>query len=249
MNDLQVLDSTSTALVVGVGASAGIGAAVARRFAREGLVVFVMGRTRDRLDDVVVEIEQAGGRARAIVGDATSPEEVANAFSACRAAGPIAAAVFNAGGNRPRALIESDPAFFEEMWRVGCFAGHLFALEAVKEMAPESSGTVIFTGASASLRGRAGFEAFASAKAGLRAVAQSTAREYASKGLHIAHVVIDGGVDGERVNTRFPDAKAQRPSDGLLSLDAVAEAYWQLHVQHRSAWTHELDLRPWCETF
>lgn len=244
-----VSGNPSTALIVGAGASAGIGAAVARRFAREGLIVFVMGRTRDRLDDVVAEIEQADGRACAIVGDATSPEDVAKAFRACLEAGPIAAAVFNAGGNRPRALIDSDPTFFEEMWRVGCFAGHLFALEAVKAMAPKNSGTVIFTGASASLRGRAGFEAFASAKAGLRAVAQSMAREYSPKGLHVAHVVIDGGVDGERVNTRFPDAKAQRPSDGLLSLDAVAEAYWQLHVQHRSAWTHELDLRPWCEAF
>jgi len=243
------LTSTSTALVVGVGAAAGIGAAVARRFSREGLTTFVMGRTRDRLDLVVAQITGEGGLAHAIVGDATSAYDMAQAFGACRAAGPIAAAIFNAGGNRPRALIDSDPDFFEEMWRVGCFAGHLFALESSKAMIPHGAGTVIFTGASASLRGKAGFEAFASAKAGLRAVAQSMARELSPGGIHVAHVVIDGGVDGERVNTRFPDAKALRPPDGLLSLDAVAETYWQLHVQHRSAWTHELDLRPYCEPF
>lgn len=208
-----------------------------------------MGRTQSRLDAVVDEIEKLDGRAVAICGDATSPDAVRQAFDTCAKVGPIEAAVFNAGGNRPRPLLETDPAFFEEMWRVGCYAGHLFALEAARTMTAQGHGTILFTGASASLRGRAGFEAFASAKAGLRAVAQTMAREFGPKGIHVAHVIIDGGIDGERVNTRFPDAKSQRPPDGLLSLDAIAEVYWQTHIQHRSAWTHELDLRPWCEAF
>lgn len=240
---------TDTAIVIGVRASEGLGAAVARRFAREGLSVFVMGRTQEKLAVVADEITASGGKAYVVVGDATLPADMARAFAAATSVGPLAAAVFNAGGNRPRPLLESDPAFFEEMWRVGCYAGHLFALEAARAMLPRGQGTVLFTGASASLRGRAGFAAFASAKAGLRALAQAMARELGPKGLHVAHLVIDGGIDGERVNTRFPNAKAERPPDGLLSLDAVADAYWQLHAQHRSAWTHELDLRPWCETF
>jgi NAD(P)-dependent dehydrogenase (short-subunit alcohol dehydrogenase family) len=237
------------ALVVGVGASAGLGAAVARRLAAEDLDVTLMGRTSARVEAIAAEIAATGGKARTAAGDATVPADMARAFETAASAGPLEVAVFNAGGNRPRPLLETDPDFFEEMWRVGCYAGHLFALEAARHMLPLERGTVLFTGASASLRGRAGYGAFASAKAGLRAVAQSMAREFGPRGLHVAHVVIDGGIDGERVNTRFPDAKAQRPPDGLLSLNAVAEAYWQLHIQHRSAWSHELDLRPWCESF
>ncbi|MBL0923980.1 MAG: SDR family NAD(P)-dependent oxidoreductase [Sphingomonadaceae bacterium] len=241
--------SGASGLVIGVGASTGLGAAVARRMALAGLHVVVAGRTRDRLDQVVGEIGDAGGKSSAVVCDATSAEDVASAVAAAESIAPMSLAVFNAGGNRPRALLESDPAFFEEMWRVGCFAGHLFTLHAAPPMLARGSGTLIFTGASASLRGRAGFEAFASAKAGLRAIAQAAAREFGPKGVHVAHVVIDGAIDGERVNTRLPHYKDEKGPDGMLSLDAIAEAYWQIHLQHRSAWTHELDLRPWAEPF
>lgn len=240
---------THSAIVMGVGALEGLGAAVARRLAREGLAVTIVGRTLERLNMVAQAIEAAGGLVHSFIADATVPEQVAAAFSATAGTGKVAVAVFNAGGNRPRPLIETDPVFFEEMWRVGCFAGHLFALEAIRHMEPNGRGSVLFTGASASLRGKAGFAAFASAKAGLRAITQTMAREYGPKGLHVVHFVIDGGIDGERVNTRFPDAKAQRPADGLLNLTSIAETYWQTHLQHRSAWSHEVDLRPYCEQF
>lgn len=236
------------AIVVGVGSSAGLGASVARRFAREGLIVGVFGRTTERLEKVRSEIEAAGGRAVVLTGDATSPQDMERAFAAMATSGPLKVAVFNAGGNRPRAFLETDPAFFEEMWRVCCFAGHLFALEAAKLMLP-GGGTILFTGASASLRGRAGFVAFAAAKAGLRAVAQSMARAFGPQGLHVAHIVIDGGIDGERIHRALPQLKAERGEDGLLGLEAIAESYWQLHVQHRSAWSHEIDLRPFREPF
>ncbi len=240
---------TQSAIVVGVGAVAGLGAAVAKRFAREGFAVTVVGRTQARLDAVVADIAKTGGVAHAFVADATDAAALAGAFDAAEARGRLSVAVFNAGGNRPRAYLESDPAFFEEMWRVGCFAGHIFLLQTIRRMLVHEAGSILITGASASLRGRAGFAGFASAKAGLRAIAQSAAREFGPKGLHIAHVVIDGAIDGERINTFLPQMKADRGEDGLLGLDAIAEAYWSLHMQHRSAWTHELDLRPFKEAF
>lgn len=237
-----------TAIVVGVGASQGLGAAVARRFAREGRIVGLVGRTSARLSLIRDEIETAGGHAVVLEGDATKAADIDDAFAVMATKGPLTAAIFNAGGNRPRPFLETDAAFFEEMWRVGCFAGHLFGLAAARTMLP-AGGTVLFTGASASLRGKAGFVGFAVAKAGLRAVAQSMAREFGPRGLHVAHIVIDGGINGDRVNQALPHLVAERGEDGLLGLDAIAETYWQLHRQHRSAWTHEVDLRPFCEPF
>ncbi len=224
----------SSALVVGVGAIRGLGSAVAHRFAREGHAVTVMGRTEAKLDAVRASIVDAGGICDLLVGDATTENDVAKAFEQACLRGRLRTAVFNAGGNNPRVYADTDPAFFESMWRVGCYAGHLFGLAASRTMLP-AGGTVIFTGASASLRGRPRFAAFAAAKAGLRAVAQTMARELGPEGLHVAHVVIDGGIDGERLDTLVPSYKAGKPVDGVLSLDAIAEAYWQLHSQHRSA--------------
>jgi NAD(P)-dependent dehydrogenase (short-subunit alcohol dehydrogenase family) len=238
-----------SAIVVGVGASRGLGAAVARRFAREGFHVAVMGRNRDKLDVAAKELKASGASVDAIVGDVTDQGSIDRAVAAAEAKAPLEVAVFNAGGNWPKPFLDSEPKFFEDMWRVNALAGLVLAQAAVRTMLPRERGTIIFTGASASLRGRANFVGFASAKAALRAVAQSAAREFGPKGIHVAHVVVDGAIDGDRINTFLPQLKEQRGPDGLLDPDAIAENYWLLHTQQRSAWTHEIDVRPWTETW
>ena len=157
--------------------------------------------------------------------------------------------VYNAGGNQKADFRELSAELFERFWRVGCFGGFLVGREAARRLVPLGRGTIIFTGASASLRGKPGYAQFAAAKAGLRMVAQSMAREYGPSGIHVAHVVIDGGIDGERLRSRRPEAVRERGEDGLLNVDAIAETYWQIHRQARSAWTHEIDLRPLKESF
>ncbi len=242
-----------TALVVGVGAEQGLGAALGRRFAAGGHHVLLAGRTRDRLERAAHAIESAGGSAEAVVADATQEDAVVRLLDRAMAPGqglePVDLVAFNAGNNRRVGLRETEAALFEEFWRVGCLAGFLVGREAARRMAPLGRGTVLFTGATGSLRGGAGFAAFAAAKAGLRMVAQSMAREFGPLGLHVAHVVIDGGIDGERLRRAFPERAAAMGEGGLLHPDAIAETYWQIHRQHRSAWTHEVDLRPFRETF
>jgi NAD(P)-dependent dehydrogenase (short-subunit alcohol dehydrogenase family) len=242
-----------TAVVVGVGAGRGLGAALCRRFAAAGHHVIANGRTAAKLDAVVQAIRASGGSAEAFAGDATVEADVARLFDRAMQPGagrePADLVVFNAGINQRidfRSLAASD---FESFWRVGCFAGFLVGREAARRLVPLGRGTVIFTGASASLRGRPGFAQFAAAKAGLRMVAQSMAREYGPLGIHVAHAVIDGGIDGERLRARFPNIVQERGAEGLLDIDAIAEAYWQLHAQPRSAWSHEIDLRPFKEAF
>ena len=239
------------AIVVGVGAEAGLGAALCRRFARGGLHVFVAGRTRVRLDSVVATIPAAGGTATAVPTDTTQEADVVALFErAAREMGrPPTIVAFNAGNNAFVDFRESTVALFEDMWRVGCLGGFLVGREAARRMLPQGRGTIFFTGASGSLRGRPGFAHFAAAKAGLRAVAQAMAREFGPQGLHVAHVVIDGGINGERLRTYIPQFVAAKGEDGLLDVDAIAESYWQVHVQHPTAWTHELDLRPFKEPF
>lgn len=238
-----------SAVVIGVGAPAGLGAALCRRFAREGLHVFPAGRSREKLAATNAEIEAAGGRATPVVADATLAGDVARLFDAVEERGGAPAlAVYNAGNNRLKPLLEMDDAFFEDVWRLCCFGGFVFGREAARRMLP-GGGTLLFTGATASVRARPPFTAFASAKAALRALAHGMAREFGAQGLHVGHVVIDGLIDGDQLNRRFPQLKEQKGEDGMLSLDAIADAYWALHVQHRSAWTLELDLRPFKEAF
>ncbi|HVT34840.1 MAG TPA: SDR family NAD(P)-dependent oxidoreductase [Nevskiaceae bacterium] len=243
------MSDNRTAVVIGVGALRGLGAAVARRFAREGFVAVVAGRTQAQLDAVAQAIRDAGGQAHALVADAASEEQVTQLLERAEAIAPIGVAVYNAGGNSPRASLDTGGEFFEKMWRVGTYGGLNFAREAVRRMLPRAQGTLLFTGASASLRGRPDFVAFAAAKAGLRAVSQSFAREFGPKGIHVAHVVIDGAIDGERIHSIVPQLAKMKGEAGLLDLEAIAEAYWQLHRQHRTAWTQELDLRPYKEPF
>lgn len=240
----------NAAIVIGVGPEAGLGARLCARFAKEGLHVLAAGRTAARVEAVAAKIRAGGGRATGVACDATREQDVLRLFEAADALAPggLELVAFNAGNNRVSDFVTMEASFFEEVWRVSCFAGFLAGREAARRMAPAGKGTVIFTGASASLRGRPPFGAFAAAKAGLRALAQAMAREFGPKGVHVAHVVIDGGIAGERI-ARFADFVAQKGEDGLLDLDALAEAWWWLHRQHRTAWTFELDLRPFKEPF
>jgi NAD(P)-dependent dehydrogenase (short-subunit alcohol dehydrogenase family) len=245
--------SKRTAVVIGVGAQIGLGAALCRRFASEGLHLLIAGRTPSNLEQVVTSIVAAGGSAEAVPTDATNETDVVKLFDRAMAPGDGREAaelvVYNAGGNQKVDFRELSAELFERFWRVGCFGGFLVGREAARRLVPLGRGTVIFTGASASLRGRPGYAQFAAAKAGLRMVAQSMAREYGPSGIHVAHVVIDGGIDGERVRSRRPETIRERGEDGLLNIEAIAEAYWQIHRQARSAWTHEIDLRPFKEPF
>jgi NAD(P)-dependent dehydrogenase (short-subunit alcohol dehydrogenase family) len=242
-----------TAVVVGVGADEGLGAALCRRFAAAGHLVLVAGRSADKIEAVARGIVAGGGRAEAIATDTTSERDVLRLFDRAMAAGgeaePASLVVYNAGNNQKIDFRELGAETFEAFWRVGCFGGFLVGREAARRLAPLGRGTILFTGASASLRGKPGFAHFAAAKAGLRALAQSMAREFGPQGLHVAHVVIDGGIRGERLLRRYPGLVEQRGEDGLLGIEAIAEAYWQLHGQHRSAWTQEIDLRPYKEAF
>jgi NAD(P)-dependent dehydrogenase (short-subunit alcohol dehydrogenase family) len=239
-----------TAIVVGVGARQGLGGALCRRFAREGLHAVAVGRTAEKLERVVEEIRSAGGAASAAVADATREEDVAAVFDAAEGQGGVPeVVVYNAGNNQFRSLLEMDGPFFEGVWRLCCFGGFLVGREAARRMVPAGGGTLIFTGATASLRARPPFTAFASAKAAERALAHGMAREFGPQGLHVGHVIIDGVIDGDQVNQRFPQFKERLGENGMLSVDAIADAFWTLHGQHPSAWTLELDLRPFKESF
>jgi len=240
--------SERSAVVVGVGAWQGLGAAVARRFAHEGFRITILGRSTEKLGATLKQLREGGVAAEAVVGDVTDEALVRRVVAqADAAAAPLEAAIFNAGGNWPKAFLEMDAAFLEGMWRVNALAGFFFAKAALEAMLPRQRGVLIFTGASASLRGRARFGGFAQAKAALRTLAQSAAREFGPQGIHVAHVVVDGAIDGDRINQFLPGLKAERGPDGLLGPDAIAENFWQLYRQPRSAWTHEIDVRPWVE--
>ncbi len=238
-----------TALIVGAGASEGLGAAAARRFAREGLHVVVAGRTAEKVERVAEEIRSSGGSAEAVTGDAAIESDAIRFVETAERKGPLALVLQNSGSNRQDSFLDLAAADFEAIWREHCLAGFLTGRESARRMVPRGRGTILFTGASGSLRGKAYFAAFAAAKAGLRAVSQSMAREFGPRGIHVAHVIIDGGISGYRLKSRVPELEKQRGPDGLLSIDAIAETYWQLHLQHRSAWTLEQDLRPWSESF
>ena len=241
--------STPSAIIVGVGAEQGLGAALCRLLGNKGYHVVIAGRTPAKIDKVAETIKASGGSAEAVETDATDEAAVVRLFEHAFAPRDGIAApdfiVFNAGITRPIGFRDLTAAQFEEFWRICCFGGFLVGREAARHLTPLGRGTVIFTGASASLRGKAGYAQFAAAKAGLRMISQSMAREFGPLGLHVAHTIIDGGIDGERLRSRRPDMDAS----GLLNIDAIAESYWHIHRQHPSAWTQELDLRPYKENF
>jgi NAD(P)-dependent dehydrogenase (short-subunit alcohol dehydrogenase family) len=243
-------DVGHVAVVVGAGASRGLGGALARRFAREGLHTFVAGRTQERLDALVGEIEAEGGQATAVVTDTTQSRDVIRLLDrALDEGGSLDLVVYNAGNNRFSGLLDMDDDFFEELWRLCCFGGFLVGRESARRMLPQGSGSILFTGATASIRARPPFTAFASAKAALRGVVHGMAREFGKQGIHVGHVIVDGMIDGDQLNTRFPQFKQEKGENGMLDIDAIADAFWSLHVQHPSAWTLELDVRPYKEQF
>jgi NAD(P)-dependent dehydrogenase (short-subunit alcohol dehydrogenase family) len=236
-------------LVAGVGAEAGLGAAIARRFGREGFPVAIAGRNAEKLAATEAALKGDGLTVSAVVGDVSKAEDARRFVEAAQALGPLAAAVHNAGSNRPSPFLKLSEAEFEAHWREHALGGFQLAQAALPALLERGEGSLFFTGASGSLRGKANFAPFAAAKAALRNLAQSLAREFGPQGIHVGHVVIDGGIEGERLLSRVPQLKDQRGPDGLLNIDAIAEAYIVLHRQHRSAWTLELDLRPWAESF
>ena len=241
------------AIVVGVGAELGLGAALCRRFAEGGHHVFVAGRSADKIEQVVKTITAKGGGAEPVPTDTTREEDVIRLFDRVMTprAGlePLDLVAYNAGNNQKLDFRELSAQKFEDFWRIGCFGGFLVGREAARRLVPLGRGTVLFTGASGSMRGKAGFAHFAAAKAGLRMLSQSMAREFGPQGIHVAHVVIDGGINGDRLRRNRPEIIQERGEDGLLGVDAIAETYWHLHHQPRSAWAQEIDLRPYKENF
>jgi NAD(P)-dependent dehydrogenase (short-subunit alcohol dehydrogenase family) len=238
----------NVALVAGVGE--GLGSAIARRFARAGYFTVLVARNIERLDRISSEIERAGGRGMAYVADVREESAVSKLFDDVEAQiGAISVAVFNAGANYRASILDTPADMFDKVWRLGCYAGFLVGREAARHMAPRGKGTIIFTGATASVRGGAQYAAFAAAKGGLRQVAQSMARELGPQGIHVASVIIDGMIDTAQVRSRMAERVATVGEEGMLKPDDIAEIYLQLHNQPKSAWTFETDVRPWKERF
>jgi len=236
-------------LVVGVGASLGLGAAIARRFARGGHPVTIAGRNAGKLEATLKELQDAGATAQLAVGDAASAEDAARFVATAEQLAPLAVAIHNAGGNEPAPFMKVSEERFTRHWREHALGAFQLAQAAIPALLRHGGGSLFFTGASGSLRGKANFAPFASAKAALRNLAQCIAREYGPQNIHVGHVVVDGGIAGERLLSRMPQLAEQRGEDGMLHPDAIAESYWDLHHQQRSAWTLELDVRPWSENF
>ena len=233
-----------------IGASDATGGAIARRFAREGFTVCVTRRNADKLAPLVAQIESEGGKARAFGSDARKEEQMSALIEEIeRDIGPVEVAVFNIGGNVRFPIRETTARVYFKVWEMCAFAGFLMGREAAKAMLPRGRGTILFTGATANVRGGSGFSAFSGGKHALRALAQSMARELGPQGIHVAHVIIDGAIDTQFIQEMFPERYKLKDQGGILNPDAIAEAYWQLHLQQRSAWTHEMDLRPWLETW
>jgi NAD(P)-dependent dehydrogenase (short-subunit alcohol dehydrogenase family) len=230
-----------------VGAGDFIGAAIARRFAAEGYRVHGGRRQGDKLAELTAEIEAAGGSFTGHSLDARREEEVAEFIDVADASAPLELVIFNVGANVNFPILDTTERVFRKVWEMACYGGFLTGREAARRMLAHGQGSIFFTGATASLRGGKGYAAFASAKAGLRAMAQSMARELAPQNIHVAHLVIDAGVDTAWVRQRM--GEADLPPDTLMNPTSIAETYWQLHRQPRDAWTHELDLRPYGETW
>lgn len=234
------------ALVIGAGDATG--SAIARRFAREGYVACMTRRSADKLQPLVEQIRAAGGEAHGFASDARREEQVAELVEHIESeVGPIEVFAFNIGANVPCSILDETARKYFKVWEMACFSGFLTSQAVAKRMATRKRGTILFTGATAALRGAANFAAFATAKHGIRALAQSMARELGPMNIHVAHVIIDGAIDTAFIRDNFPDKYAEKDQDGILSPEHIADAYWYLHCQPRDAWTFELDLRPWTE--
>lgn len=237
-------------VAVVIGAGDATGGAIARRFAREGFTLCVTRRNVDSLSPLVDAICAEGAEAYPFGCDARNEAQMIELFNHIESdIGEIGVVVFNIGANVRFSITETTERVYRKVWEMAALAGFLAGREAARVMLPRNRGTIIFTGATASLRGSSGFAAFASAKFALRALAQSMARELGPQGIHVAHPIIDGAIDTAFIRDTFPERYALKAEDGILNPEHIAEQYWQLHCQPRDAWTHELDLRPWMETF
>jgi NAD(P)-dependent dehydrogenase (short-subunit alcohol dehydrogenase family) len=248
MSAAHVSDRRPVALVVGVGDATG--SAIARRFARGGFAVVAVRRNADKLTALVQELQAEGLSCLAQSVDARQEEAVQALVDRIeREIGPLHAVIFNIGANVWSPVTQVTTRVFTKVWEMACLSGFLTGREAARVMLPRGQGSIFFTGATASLRGRAGFSAFAAAKHGLRAVAQSMARELGPQGIHVAHLVVDGAIDTEFIRDNLPEKYELKEQAGIVNPESIAQAYWALHHQPRDAWTHELDLRPWMEPF
>ncbi|MBB2917246.1 SDR family oxidoreductase [Cupriavidus alkaliphilus] len=234
--------------VLVVGAGDATGGAIARRFAREGYIACVTRRHADKLQPLVQQIRADGGEAHAFGCDARKEDQTVELIARIeREIAPLEVAVFNIGANVQFPITETSARVYYKVWEMACFGGFLMGREAARAMLPRQRGSIFFTGATASLRGRENMAAFAGAKHALRALAQSMARELGPKNIHVAHLVIDAAIDTEWIRENFPERYAAKAEDGIVNPDHIADTYWMLHQQPRDAWTHELDLRPWME--
>lgn len=242
------LPHCGVALVIGAGDATG--GAIARRFARAGYTACVTRRSLDKLQPLLAQIKAEGGTAHGFASDARKEDEVIALIEQIESSiAPIEVLVFNIGANAPCSILEETARKYFKIWEMACLGGFLNSREVAKRMVQRGRGTIIFTGATASLRGSANFAAFSGAKMALRALAQSMARELGPRGLHVAHVVIDGAIDTAFIRDNFPERYALKGQQGILNSEHIADSYWMLHCQPRDAWTHELDLRPWLEKF
>ena len=234
------------ALIIGAGDA--IGSAIARKFAKRGLTICATRRNEDKLKPLIEEISAAGGKAFGFGCDARKEDATEALFKNIEDnIGEIDVVVFNVGANVPMGILETDSRKFFKIWEMACFAGFLNGREGARYMTTRNRGTILFTGATASVRGSAGFAAFASAKHGLRALAQSMARELGPKNIHVAHIVIDAAVDTQWIKDNVPNYEQRKAVDGIVKPDDLATNYVTLYDQPRNAWTFELDLRPWDE--
>jgi len=235
-----------------IGAGDGLGASIARAFAREGLRVCVTRRPRhtEAIEKLAEAVRAEGGEAYAFGLDARVEGDVVSLVERIeREIGPIEVLVFNIGANVRFPIVETTTRVYSKVWEMAALAGFLVSREAARRMIERGRGAILFTGATASVRGGAGFSAFAGAKHALRALAQSLARELGPKGIHVAHVVIDGAIDGTFIRSTMPDAAEKLTREAILVPDEIAKNYVWLYRQKRSAWTFEMDLRPWSETW
>ena len=242
------MEAKKAILVIGAGDATG--GAIARRFAREGYIACVTRRSEEKLAPLVAQIKADGGQAHGFGSDARKEDEMIGLVNKIETEiAPIEVAVFNIGANVRFGITETSARVYYKVWEMACFGGFLMGREVAKAMLPRGRGTIIFTGATASLRGREGFAAFAGAKHALRALAQSMARELWPKGIHVAHPVVDGAIDTEFIRSNFSERYAIKDQGGIVDPDHIADTYWQLHMQPRDAWTHELEIRPWMESW
>ena len=235
-------------LVLGVGPDQGLGVALCKQFAEEGYKVFGCGRSKENMD-ALKDVKVSKGSIEGIVGDVTSPEDVSNIFSTLDKSGAkLESVIYNAGNNNAKPFLEMDLDFFQDLWEVCAKGAFLISQQAIPRLL-DGGGSLLFTGATASIRSKPPFTAFAAAKSAERSLAQGLAKEFGPQGIHVAHVIIDGIIDGDKVNLRFPDFAKSKGEDGKLNIDSIAENFLMLHKQKKSTWSFEIDLRPWSENW